>query len=429
MHIESQIQTGHVAQPRAPGRLWTDPISSLKTMPILAPFQAFARDATVLNVEEDESRLPVKWLAAAQVASRIADSRQSERKALLKLWSEQQQQDGEDGVWSALAVPGIPVRDLASAAAALCHIAADMERGGALNLAYSTVTNMRIAMLERGPAGARGQATFQQARVLRQMGLLEEAEDTFTEAREDALRANDFELEGRALEGLAAVVGQRGNYPAVIRFATEALARLSPTSESLPAAHGALMIAYGRLKNFESALEHGWRGYDLADTVERRAMIVGNQATLALRSGEFDAARRAFLAAFAMTPHTRMKLPALGGLALVAAARKDLSALSQAAKTLEILPGANAFPFELAQARFEFAQAWKEIGKLDESEQCLAGVRELTATHSFNEIDFASDVLSDAIATARGPRSSSSFATAPPRSNDLPVDDAALAAV
>ena len=50
-----------------------------------------------------------------------------------------------------------------------------MERGGALNLAYSTVTHMRISMLERGPAGARGAATFQQARILRQMGLLEEA--------------------------------------------------------------------------------------------------------------------------------------------------------------------------------------------------------------------------------------------------------------
>src|SRR6185436_10138013 len=130
-------------------------------MPILAPFEAFARDAVAIKVDEDETRLPVKWLAAAQIAARLADSRPAERKALLGTWIRQQAEDGDDGIWSVLAVPGIPVQDLSSASAALCHMAADMERGGALNLAYSTVTHMRISMLERGPAAARGAATLQ----------------------------------------------------------------------------------------------------------------------------------------------------------------------------------------------------------------------------------------------------------------------------
>jgi hypothetical protein len=59
--------------------------------------------------------------------------------------------------------------DLESAVRALCAIGAEMERVGALNLAYTTVTHSRIAVL-RGPAAVRGLAAVQQARVLRQMG-------------------------------------------------------------------------------------------------------------------------------------------------------------------------------------------------------------------------------------------------------------------
>src|SRR5688572_10648151 len=154
-------------------------------MPILAPFEAFARDATALNVEEDESRLPIRWLAAAQVATRLADARPSERKSLLRVWTKQQDAEGADGVWSALSVPGIHVHDMPTAAAAMCAIASDMERGGALNLAYSTVTHMRIGLMDRGPASARALCTLQQARVLRQMGLLEEAQDTYEAARSE----------------------------------------------------------------------------------------------------------------------------------------------------------------------------------------------------------------------------------------------------
>jgi tetratricopeptide (TPR) repeat protein len=371
-------------------------------MPILAPFEAFARDATVLNVEEDESRLPVKWLAAAQIAARLADARPQERKSLLRTWVRQQAEDGADGVWSALAVPGIPVRDLASASAALCSIAADMERGGALNLAYSTVTHMRISMLEHGPAGARGAATFQQARVLREMGLLEEASDTYEEAREDAARAEDRELEALALLGLAVVAGQRGNYPAVFEAGRSALALLPANSQYAANAHNDLMIAAMVTRDFAAAFEHGWRGYDAsANNVERRAMIIANLGSIALRRGRFTAARRGFIAALGLSQLERITLPALGGLALVSAATNDVPELRRVTTAIERVSATSSLPYELARVRFELAQAWKETGDLEKAAQCLAVARELALAHGFHEVSFRSELLAEALAAAR----------------------------
>ncbi len=399
-------------------------------MPILAPFEAFARDATVLKVEEDEARLPVKWLAAAQVAARLADARPQERKSLLRIWVRQQAEDGDDGVWSALAVPGIPVRDIASASAALCAIAADMERGGAFNLAYSTVTHMRIAMLERGPAGARGAATLQQARVLREMGLLEEAADTYQEAREDAVRAQDGELEARALLGEAVVAGQRGNYPAVLAAGKRVLELLPPGSEYVSDAHNDLMIAAMATRDFASAFEHGWRGYDAAgDDVERRATVVSNLSFLALRIGRFTAARRGLVAALGLSQLGRIQIPALGGLALVSSATHNVAELTRVTTMIQRVSTVAAFPYEVARALFEFAQAWQEAGDLEKSAECLAGARELAHNHGFHEVSFRSELLAEALAAARDQHAvrDDGVERAIARFDELTIDEGVLA--
>jgi tetratricopeptide (TPR) repeat protein len=371
-------------------------------MPILAPFEAFARDAVALKVDEDETRLPVKWLAAAQIAARLADSRPAERKALLGTWIRQQAEDGADGIWSVLAVPGIPVQDLPSASAALCHMAADMERGGALNLAYSTVTHMRISMLERGPAAARGAATLQQARILRQMGLLEEASDTFEEAREDAVRASDRVLEGRALIGMATLAGHRGNYPEVIALATRSLEVLPETSEYVADSHISLMVASMSLRDFSTAFEHGWKGYDAAaNNIERRAAMVANLSSLALRRGRLRAARRGCIATLGLTQLERIVLPVLGNLSLVAAASNDVNELGRVGSMIERASASSFLPYELARARFELAQAWQQVGDLKKSEESLASARDLARVHGFHEVSFRSDLLAEAIAAAR----------------------------
>jgi hypothetical protein len=401
-------------------------------MPILAPFEAFARDAVALKVEEDETRLPVKWLAAAQIAARLADSRPAERKALLRTWIRQQIEDGADGIWSVLAVPGVPVQDLPSASTALCHIAADMERGGALNLAYSTVTHMRISMLERGPAGARGAATLQQARILRQMGLLDEASDTYQEAREDAVRSQDFILEARALLGEAALAGQQGNYPTVKSKATRALEMLPLGSEYIADAHTTLMVAAMAKRDFPAAYEHGWKGYDAsASDVERRAGMIANLSSLALRNGRLIADRRGFVATLSLSQLERIAFPALGGLALTAAATPNRAELGRVAEMVERASASASQPYELARLRFELAQAWQQVGDLKKSEQSLTAARDLAVAHGFHEVTFRTEILAEAIASSRekvsevDPRIEHAIA----RFEELTVDERLLAAV
>lgn len=180
-------------------------------MPIILPFEAFARDAAALNVEEDESRIPVRWLAAAQVAFNLSNARPNERAAFIRTWSAKSQLPDKDGeVWHALTVPGIAVRDLSTAAATLCAIGDIAEEGGALNLAYSIVTNVRIALLEGGPAAVRDAAAIRQARVLGKMGMSDEMLDTYEAARDDAVRGGDRELEALAVAGIAEAAKAKG---------------------------------------------------------------------------------------------------------------------------------------------------------------------------------------------------------------------------
>jgi tetratricopeptide (TPR) repeat protein len=397
-------------------------------MPILAPFEAFARDAIALNVEEDESRLPVRWLAAAQVATRLADARAPERKSLLKIWVRQQAEDGVDGVWSALTVPGIPVRDLPSASSALCAIAADMERGGAFNLAYSTVTHMRIALMDRGPAAARSAATLQQARVLRQMGLLEEAQDTFEAAMEDAVRSRDNVLEARALQGLAAVAGHRGNYPTVKELANKALALLPSDSQYCADSYMPLMIAAMAARDFAAAFEYGWRGYDAAgDDVERRASMVSNLSSLALRTGRFTAARKGLLAALGLSSLPRIQWPTLGSLALVSAATRNVGELQRVTDMINRSIAVAILPYEVARVRFELAQAWQETGDLEKAAECLASARDIASANGFHEVAFRSDLLAEALAAARSSQAADTrVEAAVARFGELTADEGVL---
>jgi tetratricopeptide (TPR) repeat protein len=309
-----------------------------------------------------------------------------------------------------------------------------MERGGALNLAYATVTNLRIAMLERGPAGARGAAAWQQARVLRQMGLLEEAQDTYECAQEDAVRAGDQELEARALLGQAIVAGQRGNYPAVRDAATRALALVPANSPLAADAHNDLMIAAMAAKDFTEALEHGWRGYDAAaGNGERRAGAVTNLASLALRMGRLQAARKGFLASLNLSSLERIQLPTLSGLALVSAAALNTRDIERVAATVARISATSQLPYEVAVVQFELAQAWQQAGHAEKADECITRARDLASAHGFHEVAFRSELLIEAIAAARSDAENSvrdaREERVVARFDELPVDETVLVAV
>jgi hypothetical protein len=219
---------------------------------------------------------------------------------------------------------------------------------------------------------------------------------------EDAIRAKDTELEGRAWLGLAAVAGHRGNYPSVIESGKRALALLDSESPFVADAHIALMVAAMSTNDMSAAFEHGWRGYDASrEDIERRATMVSNLAFLALRNGRFVAARRGLIATLSMSQLDRIQLPALGGLALVSAATRNVAELERVARMIDRAADASALPYETARMRFELAQAWQEAGKLEKAEQCMARGRDLAVAHGFHEVSFRSDVLAEAIQASK----------------------------
>jgi tetratricopeptide (TPR) repeat protein len=399
-------------------------------MLMLAPFAAFSQDADVLAALGDSSALPMRWLAAAQVASRLADARPKDLAQLLTAWSEQQNDSSTESVWSALQVPGIQVRDISSAVRALCVIGSEMERIGALNLAYTTVTHARIAVI-KGPPDVRGLAAFQQARVLRQLGYHEEASDTYEAARLDGAKANDAELTSRALLGEASLFVQQGNVARALKTVTKAFALLPTDSPYIVDAHLTMMEAQAAQGAFGAAFEHGWRGYDAAaHDAERRASVLSDLATLAFRLGHLRAARRGFIAVLGLAEAERIVLPSLAGLAMLDALTKDVEELRVVAHRIELRAAMSVQPYEVARALFELAQAWEQVGQPEPAEQCLTRARDLALRHGGQEVSFRAALMGEALtALAAPPTADAAVTSGLTRFDALAIEDVVLADV
>jgi tetratricopeptide (TPR) repeat protein len=181
---------------------------------------------------------------------------------------------------------------------------------------------------------------------------------------------------------------------------------------------------------YTEALEHGWRGYDAVSDAERRATMINNLSSLAFRTGRCTAARRGFLAAYALTKVAHQQLPALGGLALVCAASKDRAELGRVASTVERVTSSTPLRYEVASVRLELAQAWQETGDLEKANECVARAHDLAVAHGFHEVSFRSELLAEALeatrtAAARS-RPDSRFELAIARFDELTVDESAL---
>jgi hypothetical protein len=132
-----------------------------------------------------------------------------------------------------------------------------------------------------------------------------------------------------------------------------------------------------------------------------------------------------------LTRLERGQLPALGGLALVSAASDNAVELECVATHIKNISANCAFPYEVARAGFELAQAWKETGDFEKSDECLACARDLAVAHGFHEVTFRSDLLAEALAAARAQVNPPVYDERVERSiarfDELPVDENALA--
>ncbi len=184
----------------------------------------------------------------------------------------------------------------------------DMERGGALALARTSL----VAIL--GTAAAAGTSVHgttlaHLGRVRRQMGELDAAIRLYDAAAALAAEAGDGALAARAEVGRGVIFWQRGNFPAAREAYARALEVAPAGSPVAVGAHHGLMLVSIGAGDLAKALLHGWRAFaDAGEEPDRRAEALINLGGLCRRVGEHDAALRAFRASLTLTETARLRL-------------------------------------------------------------------------------------------------------------------------
>ncbi|MCU0648843.1 MAG: tetratricopeptide repeat protein [Gemmatimonadaceae bacterium] len=259
---------------------------------------------------------------------------------------------------------------------------AEMERAGALQLALTTVSRLRDAVSTSDLAG-QAQATAHFGRVLRQLGALDQAKESYERALSSAKKVGDAGLTAHALLGLGTTAHHRGNYPVADSAYRRALTVAPRDSLYEFGANQGLMITRAVLGNLADAFRFGWRAYDLArDNAEQSAEILVNLSGLALRVGSPDSAANGFQVAYHRTTLERVRLPALRGAARAAALRGDKWELEVVTERARVEGMRSSMPYE-------YARMLRSVGD-DELATSLADEATVLADRfGFHEVPFA----------------------------------------
>jgi tetratricopeptide (TPR) repeat protein len=367
------------------------------------PLDAYRFDLLKHESRESLGGNDTMWLLAAHCLYRLARCELAERERLARqaavALTDYRQPD-----WEGKALGEAEMRDLDLLLAGLNNLldrrgmdtlsrgvrgmASRMVDAGALALAYSTLTHARQVV-----AGAsereRALLAADQAYVVRLLGDLDAADELYAVAEEIGRDAEDFAILARAAVGRGVIQRVRGNYPrARVQFerALE-LAETFGASELMLLAHQGLTICHAVAKNFDKALRHAWRTYELAKGQpgkEVEALV--NLAQLTLDAGYPREALQGFLAAVARTDSLRVVLGALGGAALAAGEGGLPEALERLASELERRISLSALPYENCQALYHLACAYEAAGDPERSRRYLSRARKLAKARNFFEL-------------------------------------------
>jgi tetratricopeptide (TPR) repeat protein len=270
-----------------------------------------------------------------------------------------------------------------------------MEDGGALTLAYSTLAiladaDLRLSTLERGRVLA------QMGRIAWKAGALETAREQYRRVEVLGRAGRSAELRVRAWIGYAVVARLRGNYPEVRKWSVRAAAGADKAGlvalGSL--AYHSLLVAAAVAGDFDTALVYGWRAFQSAagDPI-REAEMLRDLSELLLRAGYPDPARHGFRAALARRPPERVAIPALGGLARAAAAVGDAQQVTAARMQAEHVIAGAGLPYESAAALLELADALDTVGNSEDGATCRARALQIATYHNYHEITHQAEAV------------------------------------
>jgi len=241
-----------------------------------------------------------------------------------------------------------------------------------------------------------GRILAQRARLARKFGDSGGALDRLAQLERLAILAHDDELRVRARLGRAALHQIAGNYPATERQAAScaALARRCGFSRLEAAARVGLISCAAHRGDYASALRYAAQTLqELRGETVAESEHAANLGRLLLDIGEPAAAYTVFARTVvdARLPH--VLYPALGGLAVAAAATSAVEVVWWASRQVEAAAHGRGSLYESAAALIDCASALAGIGADKRAIELRDRAAELATLNGFHEIRYAAGDL------------------------------------
>jgi hypothetical protein len=353
------------------------------------PLAAYQQDLARRGGQDEFGPSDATWLSVAMILSHAVDVPADSRPPLVATLSEVVRGDPALSHAVLLLEPDPPPEfELDTVSPIVRAVVEQMEDGGALTLAYSTLAiladaDLRLSALERGRVLA------QLGRVAWKAGALETAREQYRRVEVLGRTARNAELRVRALVGYAVLARLRGNYPEMRKWSTRAAATADRAGLAAlgSLAYHSLLVTAATAGDLDTALVYGWRAFQgAAGDTAREAQMLIDLSELLLRGGHPEAAAHGFTAALTRGSAARMALPALGGLARAAAAMGDGARVHEVWKQADRLIAAAGLPYESASTLLELSQALAAAGDRDGATECRARSFQLAERYDYHEI-------------------------------------------
>lgn len=371
------------------------------------PFEAYRLDLGRLGVDEDLCAADSMWLLIAHCLTRFADQPETGRLDLaqrcaqaLEQFAATAQEPADDIVPlddSSLGELNRLIQGLQNfgdragqeqVAKVVLDLSARMAGLGALTLAHTTVGHARGAVYLASER-TRGLLLAEQARVMRLLGHLDEAEVMYAQLHAIGERGRDDLLLARAAIGRGVVARVRGNYPKARQFFADALdlSERAKSHELQRLAHQGLTIAAAVSEDWDEALRHGWLTLvHGAGNSEQECEALINLSHVSLEAGYARAALHAVLRALPNATDDHTRLPALGTAVVSAARCGERSMLDCLAVKLEATVAVSSLPYESGRSLLSLARAFDEVGMRARAETIRERARAIAEQHQFHEL-------------------------------------------
>jgi tetratricopeptide (TPR) repeat protein len=263
-----------------------------------------------------------------------------------------------------------------------------VEDAGAIEVSDAILAAYIAAAVAMSPVeSARIEAV--RARLGWKRGDLDVAVERYRRVAQVARRIDSDELRSRAWNGRAIVARLRGNYPESRRCGRRAvaLAEGAGLNRLASAAHQVLMVAEAVANAFDLAVHHGWQAYLRAEKdTALEAAALGNIGQLFLDAGHPETALSAFLAVLAREPADRIRVPALGGLAIAAARVGRPDIIDRVTAEFTTGTASNAAPYDVATAVLDLSRAHRTLHNTVSAERFRTRAREIALQFGYHEI-------------------------------------------